>query len=1014
MIAPERPRPLAVTDDPAEVVRAVRRSRAAARRSGAAIGGRRSPGSAPGSSSMNAAIRVGQRGVVDLQHVLGVLLARAREVERADEHHVVGHRDLRVHVVVDASGAYGVEGLPGKSAALEHLRQERALPGRAAVRRPLVEDLRRSAWRRRRPSRSTRPSAAHLGERRRAPAPRSAPARRSAPAGAARADRRRRSGATAPRPWPGREPGAHRRPPPTATGRGSTRPCPRRRRGPRAPRSRARRRPRAPATRRRRSRSPRASTSPASSSSSRSTPPSPSRTTYLWCIRSGIARDALSGTPSASSSSGLGARRRREPARAAVVRVVGDAHRHATAAAAPQRARHQVARARRAGARRRAPGRASARAAEPGRRARSAIVLGRLAAVGERAAAGQRRGAHSAASAAGRSSASSKSRPSVWTLRWRTTPSSSTTNDGAAGADDRRADAVGLRDRLVDVGQQRHRQPVVGRERRVRVEVLAGDPDDDRVEAVHVVGAVAVGAELLRADRRVVAGVEEQHDAPPAVLGQAEGALGALERRSPARGRRPRSRHGWQLYGTVDPGSPSTPRASPRAPRASSRRSSASRRRRATSAARRRRPRSRPRWRPTPPASSASRAPRPTTRPTCSLRAGAAPARPRILLLGHLDTVVAHDAHQPLRRDGDRLIGSGAIDMKGGDVLALGVLRALAAAPATSREAALLLVCDEEWRIGPFAHVDALRGLRRVPVLRGRRSSTRARATTRSSCSARRRAPSRCARRAARRTRARRPTRASTRCSRSRRRPRPSPRCHAPARRRPPHRRADGPARRRRVQRRPRRGRAHLRRARRPQRGLRPRARRRSRPSVGGGDARGASSSASGPGWTAARRPRRCSARPRRSWGARSPPARRGGASDASHFAASIPLTVDGLGPARRRRPRRPRARPGALGAPARGGRAGPRGGAPGALRRHRADAGREGFPSRLPTPGRAGASATCTQVPISPRATCRQHALRSRGRCDQPSPGRPQRSGSGGPSDHFGGRGRVAGLNPA
>ena len=50
----------------------------------------------------------------------------------------------------------------------------------------------------------------------------------------------------------------------------------------------------------------------------------------------------------------------------------------------------------------------------------------------------------------------------------------------------------------------------------------------------------------------------------------------------------------------------------------------------------------------------------------------------RVLLLGHLDTVVAHQDHRPLTRDGDRLVGSGAVDMKGGDVLAIGVMRALA------------------------------------------------------------------------------------------------------------------------------------------------------------------------------------------------------------------------------------------------------------------------------------------------------------------------------------------------
>jgi glutamate carboxypeptidase len=77
----------------------------------------------------------------------------------------------------------------------------------------------------------------------------------------------------------------------------------------------------------------------------------------------------------------------------------------------------------------------------------------------------------------------------------------------------------------------------------------------------------------------------------------------------------------------------------------------------------------------------------------------------RLLLLGHLDTVIAHDEHRPLRREGERLAGSGAVDMKGGVVLALGVLRALAARRDELAEAVLLLVCDEEWRVGPFAHV---------------------------------------------------------------------------------------------------------------------------------------------------------------------------------------------------------------------------------------------------------------------------------------------------------------------
>ncbi|MEA2156183.1 MAG: glutamate carboxypeptidase [Solirubrobacteraceae bacterium] len=78
--------------------------------------------------------------------------------------------------------------------------------------------------------------------------------------------------------------------------------------------------------------------------------------------------------------------------------------------------------------------------------------------------------------------------------------------------------------------------------------------------------------------------------------------------------------------------------------------------------------------------------------------------RARIVLLGHVDTVVAHEDHRPLQRDGENLVGSGAVDMKGGDVLALGVLRELAAMPERYAEVALLLVCDEEWRAGDFVH----------------------------------------------------------------------------------------------------------------------------------------------------------------------------------------------------------------------------------------------------------------------------------------------------------------------
>lgn len=85
----------------------------------------------------------------------------------------------------------------------------------------------------------------------------------------------------------------------------------------------------------------------------------------------------------------------------------------------------------------------------------------------------------------------------------------------------------------------------------------------------------------------------------------------------------------------------------------------------------------------------------------------------RVVLLGHLDTVVPHDQHRPLERDGDRWGGSGSFDMKGGDAIAVGVLRAVAEDPAALGavdELALLLVADEEWRTEPFGHGERFDG----------------------------------------------------------------------------------------------------------------------------------------------------------------------------------------------------------------------------------------------------------------------------------------------------------------
>ncbi len=82
----------------------------------------------------------------------------------------------------------------------------------------------------------------------------------------------------------------------------------------------------------------------------------------------------------------------------------------------------------------------------------------------------------------------------------------------------------------------------------------------------------------------------------------------------------------------------------------------------------------------------------------------------RIMLLGHLDTVVSHEEHKPLTRHGEKLVGSGSVDMKGGVVLSLGAMRQLVKRPQDYAEVALLVVSDEEWRQGALQHVSRFAG----------------------------------------------------------------------------------------------------------------------------------------------------------------------------------------------------------------------------------------------------------------------------------------------------------------
>ncbi len=82
----------------------------------------------------------------------------------------------------------------------------------------------------------------------------------------------------------------------------------------------------------------------------------------------------------------------------------------------------------------------------------------------------------------------------------------------------------------------------------------------------------------------------------------------------------------------------------------------------------------------------------------------------RLMLLGHLDTVVSHQHHRPVQLEDGKLVGSGTSDMKGGVAISLAVARALVPDSAAYAELAVLLVTDEEWRTEAFVHAPRFAG----------------------------------------------------------------------------------------------------------------------------------------------------------------------------------------------------------------------------------------------------------------------------------------------------------------
>ncbi len=106
--------------------------------------------------------------------------------------------------------------------------------------------------------------------------------------------------------------------------------------------------------------------------------------------------------------------------------------------------------------------------------------------------------------------------------------------------------------------------------------------------------------------------------------------------------------------------------------------------------------------------------PPPPAPPTVVARHPAVGASPRVLIVGHLDTV--HDPDGPfdtlsLSGDGRRATGPGAVDMKGGLLIALGALEAVAEAGV---ELAWTVVLNSDEETGSFGSADALRAAARA------------------------------------------------------------------------------------------------------------------------------------------------------------------------------------------------------------------------------------------------------------------------------------------------------------